>query len=168
MVGPSDLSVLWDSKCTLNHRLIVTLDDFAAFSEFRKKMSLLLQKCGLEWSWSGLLKATTGIHILSKWYNLPRFCYRRWNWGGLRIGLPKMCCGILGTALVSHFNCCVQSIAFVARWHGSLLCCSWPKPREHRGLSFLFTFECVFQGNLSNSIFKIFPVRKAQRYNHCL
>ena len=48
----------------------MTLDDFGAFSKFRKKMSLLLQKCGFEWSWSGLLKATTRIHILSKWYDL--------------------------------------------------------------------------------------------------
>lgn len=63
MVGPSGLSVLWGSKCTLNHGLIVTLDDFGAFAEFRKKTSLLPQKCGFEWSWSGFLKTTTRIHI---------------------------------------------------------------------------------------------------------
>lgn len=105
MVGPSGLSVLWDSKCTLNHRLIVTLDNFGAFSEFKKENVFVASK-----SWSGLLNATTRIHILSKWYDLPRFCYRQWNWGGLRIGPPKMCCGILVTALVSHFNCCVPSL----------------------------------------------------------
>ena len=106
----------------------------------------------------------------------------RWNWDGLRIGSPKMCCRILGAAqeisfqLVcpKHCLCCevarLSAVLQLAKTTWASWWKSWDMVHhcftqiEYADSTFIshgiydpLMFEC-FDGNFLNSIVKIFEI----------